>query len=65
MTRFRHSAINLVRPERFELPAPWFVARCSCSAELRTQNSGGSGRIRTDNPLLARQVLSQLELLTH
>lgn len=28
-TGYRKSLIKLVRPERFELPTPWFVATCS------------------------------------
>ena len=35
---------KLARPERFELPTPWFVARYSIRAELRARGNGGDYR---------------------
>jgi hypothetical protein len=34
---------EVVRPERFELPTPWFVARCSI--QLSYGRAGGAARV--------------------
>ena len=60
---------NLVRPERFELPTAWFVARYSIQLSYgrrftleRVIQVGAPGEIRTPDRLVRSQVLYPAEL---
>ena len=58
--------VDAVRPERFELPFPWFEATCSirlCYERKKNDDGVGSrGQIRTDDLRLIRAALSPTEL---